>query len=193
MEEFIDSDHTVSETFDLLIDIELKDTTWMIKKLEALIREDPNYFDPYVYLHNLYLEHKNYIECEKIILQGFKRALKLILNNDKQWPARLKWTFIENRHIIRLLETVGIWFWRKKECEKALKLFRKLLKSNPEDNIGARYYILALRMHVDYDNFNECLDRGGFFDSEIDEWFNKDYKKFPDEFEWWIKKIENMK
>jgi len=192
MKEFIDIEHSVQEEFDLLMDLELKDITRIIKKLQELIKEDPNYFDPYVYLHKLYLELENFSESEKVLLEGYNRALKLILNINDLWPSRLRWTIIKNRHIIRLLETVGIWYWRNNDYEKALNLFRKLLKSDPNDNIGVRYYILALKMNVDYINFNECLEEGGFYDCEIEEWFSQDYKKFPDEFECWIKEIEKL-
>jgi tetratricopeptide (TPR) repeat protein len=192
MKEFIDIEHSVQEEFNLLMDLDLKDITWIIKKLQELIKEDPNYFDPYVYLHKLYLELENFFESEKILLEGYNRALQLILNVNDLWPSRLRWTIIENRHIIRLLETVGIWYWRNNDYDKALNLFRKLLKSDPNDNIGVRYYILALKMNVDYINFNECLDKGGFYDCEIEEWFSQDHKKFPDEFEWWIKEIKKL-
>ncbi|TFG20263.1 MAG: hypothetical protein EU529_15125 [Promethearchaeota archaeon] len=190
MEDFIDIDHSVSNDFDELMDMELADSSLLIKRLRELIKADPEYFDSYIYLHNLYLEMEDYTECKKILLEGYERALKRILNINNQWPSRLRWSYIENRHIIRLFETVGLWFWRNKEYNKALDLFRKLLKSNPIDNIGARYYILALRIKVEYDNFDEILDKGGYYDEEINKWFNQDYNRFPDEFNWWIKELE---
>ena len=193
MKEFVDIYRSVGEKFNTFLDIEPSDTSWIIKKLQEFIKEDPYYFDPYTHLHNIYFELGNRSACEKVILEGYGRALELILNNNNVWPSRLRWMIVENRHIIRLFQMVGIWYWRNKKFDKSLDLFRKLLRSDPNDNIGSRHFILALRMNVEYEYFDEFFNKEGYYDGEIEEMFKQDYEKFPDEFDWWIKKIEKAR
>ncbi|EMN92013.1 hypothetical protein LEP1GSC108_0075 [Leptospira weilii str. UI 13098] len=49
---------------------------------------------------------------------------------------------------------------------------------NLNDNVGAREYILSIRL-------GETLDEFERRDNSNDIWFWKNYKKFPDEFSEW--------
>jgi hypothetical protein len=76
---------------------------------------------------------------------------------------------------------------------EALEIFRSLLRTNPNDNIGARYCILAIRMGLGPDYEGRFLVEPGFIDAEeISRWFEKHSRKFPDEFGWWWKEIEKI-
>jgi len=66
------------------------------------------------------------------------------------------------------------------------------LKTNPGDNVGARDFILAIRMNMSYETFEKRFNKGGYYDTELTEWFEKNYKKYPDEFEWWEKVKEEL-
>ncbi|MCX6089884.1 MAG: hypothetical protein NTX88_05885, partial [Candidatus Atribacteria bacterium] len=86
----------------------------------------------------------------------------------------------------------ALYFWMENQTHDALNLLRKLLRTNPGDNIGARDHILAIRMGMTFEEFQESFDRGGFYDGDIVNWFDENYKNFPDEFEWWVKAIEEI-
>ena len=97
----------------------------------------------------------------------------------------MEWIYLENRHIIRTILNKAISLWDKGENEEALDLLRKLLKTNPDDNIGARNYILAIRTGMTHAGFENKFDKGGCYDSTLYDWFDKNHKKYPDEFGWW--------
>ncbi|MDG6219399.1 MAG: hypothetical protein QCI00_08155 [Candidatus Thermoplasmatota archaeon] len=70
---------------------------------------------------------------------------------------------------------------------KALDLLRKLLRTNPGDTIGSRNYILAIRMNMKYGEFEDRFDKGGYYGMEMMDWFDGNYKRYPNEFKWWKK------
>jgi len=74
----------------------------------------------------------------------------------------------------------------------AKEIFRKLLRSNPEDNIGARNMLLAITMGFPYIGFELKFDRGGHYDFDLLEWFNEHHHRYPEEFDWWIKWAEKQ-
>ncbi len=80
--------------------------------------------------------------------------------------------------------------WDQGKTDEALEMFRKLLRTNPSDNAGVRYYILAIRLNMSLEKFEKKFDKGGFYlATEIDRWFEENSKKFPDEFEWWWEEV----
>lgn len=82
--------------------------------------------------------------------------------------------------------------WVKGENEEALELLRKLLHSNPRDNIGARTYILAIRLGMKFDEFEtEMMSEQGYgYDGTKMMEFEEKMKDFPDEFDWWFKAVK---
>ncbi len=70
-------------------------------------------------------------------------------------------------------------------------MLRKLLRSNPGDNIGAREYILAIRMGMTFEEFEKTFQSQFGYDAlKMMEWFDKNSRRFPDEFDWWKKAVE---
>ena len=63
---------------------------------------------------------------------------------------------------------------------------------NGQRYVGARFYILAIRMNLSFDEFENRFNKGGYYNKELNEWFYKNYKKFPDEFADWEKEIEDF-
>ena len=67
------------------------------------------------------------------------------------------------------------------------------MKSNPNDNIGARQAILALRLGLrpDYESQFALKETPEYLDAfKLNSWFHENCKKFPEEFEWWFKIVE---
>lgn len=128
-------------------------------------------------------------EAETILNRAYKRAIKLITDSEGNWPDIIEWGYLENRHIIRTLLNKALLLWQMGKNEEGLVILRKLLRTNPTDNIGARDFILAIRMGMTYKEFENRFNKGGYYDIEIDEWFNDNYIKYPDEFSWWEKAV----
>lgn len=190
-EEFVDKPrNTQAKYHDLLDRMNSMKRESVLKALKRLIKEDPDFLEPYLILSELYLESGYIDKADKMVDDAYQRALDLITDEQGNWPQNLRWGFMENRHIIRALVQKGVTLWEQKHSDEALQLFRKLLEVNPEDNIGARYYILALRMEFSFVKFDGRFNKEGFYDSDLFNWFEKHAPKYKDEFDWWFEKMK---
>ena len=190
--EYIDKDRDKIRItyYDLMENIKVLERKDLEDKLRELINLDADFLDPYLVLYEMYLEEDKKKKADEILDDAYSRAIKLITDKNGRWPDILDWSWLENRHIIRTILNKAMSLWDNGDTEEALNLLRKLLKTNPYDNIGARHYILAIRMGMSLKEFEERFDRGGYYDSELSDWFDENYNDFPDEFEWWKKEIE---
>lgn len=192
MKEFIDKFHPISDQYFSIMDrFTGKNAPYIIPRLKKLIQKDPTYFETYNSLVDLLMLNGEESKAINYINLASQKALSRIVDRKGIWPDRLKWSILGNRHIIKAILNRAILCWDEGQSEEALDLFRKLLQSNPNDNIGARDYILAIRMNMTYDQFEKSFNKGGFYDNDLMEWFDKNYKKFPDEFNWWEKNIKD--
>ncbi|NOX35920.1 MAG: tetratricopeptide repeat protein [Calditrichaeota bacterium] len=186
--EFIDQDREVAgEFYDLIEKLDNLPIQTAKKELQKLIRKDPDFLDSYLLLAELHLEEDDLEARDRLIDQAYQRAVQLITDETGQWPEELRWGWWRNRHIIRALLTKGIQLWETGEDKAALELFRYLLRSNPNDNPGVRFYILGVRMGMSFQDFERRFNKGGYYDEDLDEWFAKNSARFPDEFDWWEK------
>jgi tetratricopeptide (TPR) repeat protein len=189
--EFIDKDHKVMDAYyDLCESYDGSNAKRIKRELRKLIEQDPDFLDTSVMLFSILHDEGKLEEAESVLDQAFQRAIKRITDKNGQWPDELRWGCLENRHIIRTIVNKGISLWIENKNREALDLFRKLLKTNPNDNPGVRDFILGIRMGMSYREFEKKFDRGGFYDSELDVWFERNRGKFPEEFDWWEKAIE---
>ena len=189
MYEFIDKDRfDVQEVYWDFVESNDTDIYKGIKKLKSMIKKDPNFFDAYTSLSDLHLVNENPEEMYKVLKDGYNRAMKLIVKKGK-FPDELSWMYMENRHIIRMIFQYAMLIWEIGEKDEALHIFQQLLGSNHNDNIGARYAIVALleglsSMQAYEDKF---MSKDGYMDArEVEEWFNKASKKHMDEIGWWF-------
>ena len=184
--EFIDElEHPGVDRYRELVDgFDANEVEDFVDSLLALIEEDPFYFDPYLALVQLNEEAELYDESARLLEEAYAKAVELI-TEDGKWPDKLRWGFVENRHIIRTITSKAVLFWKKNQIENALDLFGHLVRMNPNDNGGNRYFILAIKMGMDFQGFMDRFDRDGYYDNEIDKWFNDHYTNFPDELGWW--------
>lgn len=192
IEEFIASDSEVmSQYYDLL---ERNPSPGQLKReMLKLIKKDPMFFDPYLNLAHILEEEGNHTKSRELLKDAYVKAVRLISDKDGNWPKSLEWGFLENRHIIRAIDCWAHKLWEEGRPELALEIFRRLLRSNPNDNIGARYEILAIRMGYNADYAEKMFPgmASGFIDAnKLDKWFDKNAGKFPEEFDWWLKEIE---
>jgi len=189
--EYIDKEREVMhEYYELYEKYEGKSMDFIKRKMKELIKKDPDFLDPYLILYDILNEEGKTKEAEELLDEAYRRAINLITNEEGDWPSILEWSLLENRHIIRTILYKAILLWKKGDVNDSLDLFRKLLKTNPVDNVGARFYILAIRMGMNFEEFENRFNKDGFYDSSLFDWFDENYRKFPDEFNWWEKEME---
>jgi|SRR3989344_144614 len=188
--EFIDKDRNVVDEYYDLLDSDLTETG-LLKSMIQLIRKDSDFLDPYIVSGDILLRSNKIRHGLKLIEEAYNRALHLIVDENGKWPKRMSWGFLENRHIMRAIERYAHISWEENNPKLALEIYRKLLRVNINDNQGARYAILALRMELDSDwDLKFMVKKGqmaGLIEAKkIDDWFNKNSKKFPEEFNFLI-------
>lgn len=162
------------------------------KEMEKLIAIDPLFFDPYLVVANILRDEGKEKEAKNMLRAAYEKAMQRIVDKDGNWPEVINWGWLENRHVVR---AIGRWareLWSDGKSSEALEIFRNLLRTNPNDNIGARHDILAIRMGLGPNYENQFIVEPGFIDAiKISEWFEKHSKKFPDEFGWWWEKTKD--
>jgi len=190
--EFIDEDRfEVNEMyFDFLESPVQNDIKKSIKALKAMIKKDKNFFDPYITLHEYYLMKRDFKKAIKTMEDAYHRAMDLI-EHKGSFPDTLRWGFIENRHIIRMLFNFAMFLWANSEEKKeALRIFTQLLKSNPNDNIGARYSIVAILegfgSQEEYEEQFESKNGMGLEYEALEKWFYESAQKHMDVIGWWF-------
>ena len=190
--EYVDKDHKVMGSYYDLCEkyCDGRGRKTIKKQLKQLIEKDQDFLDPYLLLRDILRNEGSLQEAEKVLDEAYERALRSITDEKGNWPDVLEWGWLENRHIIRTILNKAILLWKNKRIDNALDLFRKLLKTNPVDNVGARNYILAIRMDMSFEEFEERFNKGGYYDTELSDWFDENYKRFPDEFDWWEKAVK---
>ncbi len=142
VKEYIDKDHRVMDTYyDLCERRNKRHDKSMKKQLKQLIEQDPDFFDSYLTLREIVESEGNAVEAETLLDEAFNRALRLITDKKGNWPDVLEWGWVENRHIIRTILNKAISQWEHNDRDGALDLLRKLLKTNHNDNVGARDFL----------------------------------------------------
>ncbi|MBI3671398.1 tetratricopeptide repeat protein [Candidatus Azambacteria bacterium] len=89
-----------------------------------------------------------------------KTAYEKTLKKFPKWPKKMEWGWLENRAYLRAIQYMGDLYWDNGEKEKAIELFRLLLKLNPNDNQGVRYEIAALYAGLTGTDVNKMMDNG---------------------------------
>jgi len=154
----------------------------------ALIKRDPDFYDPYLYVASDLDKSGFHFEARKLEDEAFKRACSRIKDKKGNWPDRLPWAWLENRHIIRVLGVGADNLWKDNKINEALDIYRKLFHSDFNDNIGARYAIIALRMGLSYDEYiKQVWPQSSVPAEQVRKWFKKNAAKFPEELEGWQK------
>ena len=187
--EFVDNkNHKIIEQYDKLTDKfenakYIEDIDGIGYELKKLIKIDPDYLDSYYLLYEIFSERSKKKEARRVFQEAYERALGIICDRHGRWPDILKWGWIQNRHIIRILHKYAIILWTENRTEESLDILRKLLKSNLNDNGGVRFDILGIRLGLSRKEYDRKFDRGWYCDSSIFDWFDENYKKFAEEFQ----------
>ena len=153
------------------------------KELTKIMSRDPDYFDTHLLMYEILQNEENRDKAEKTLNKAYSRAQKLILDEEGNWPHSLAWDREENRHIIRVFINRALALWMGGDSDAALEIFRNLFKADPIDHVGAKEFVLAIRMNITAKDFQSRFNGEGNSDNDLDTWFKENYKKFPDEFD----------
>lgn len=162
--------------------------------MRHLMKKDKHFLDPYLYLAQIEYDEEDYEKYSRLVWEAYLKAVQMIANIDGDYPRSLPWGWLENRHIIRALCNFALLQWEQDHIRLSLEIYRKLLASNLNDNIGARYSILAIRLGYGPDYETLFLpDSGpiyGLDAKKMDAWFDANAPKFSNEFVDFLKNVK---
>ena len=180
---FFDADRPVMDLYYEIVSE--KPTPQSRGQLRALIDEDPDFYDSYGALADLL----GPTEGRPLRRTAYERAVAR-LAPDGTWPRRIDWGFLENRHILRALLNEAIACWAENPAEAA-EIFQRLLAVCPDDNVGARYYLLAIRENLSFNAFEKRFgSEYGYNAAPLDHWFDANVSKYPADFASWQREVE---
>ncbi len=193
MKEFVDEMRDVtSEYYDIVGSLTAKNIPQKITELEGLVKRDPYFLDSYGALADIYDEQNEEEKAERLRSEAYEKALELIVDKSGKWPQEMLWGWLENRHVIRAFLNRGVSLWYKGRSDDAYAIFEKLLATNSNDNPGVRFFMLAILEKMPVEEFDNRFDKGGCWDDDICEWFNKNVHNHDKEFGWWLKIADEM-
>lgn len=196
IESFFDKDRPVMMKYYDLVQSDLTETK-LLNRLYKLVEEDKDFFDPYIVIAEILEGKGKKEEAHTVLRKAYEGTLGLIVDAKGRWPKEMIWGYLENRHIMRALENYAISCWQMGKIEEALLIFKKLLSVNPNDNQGVRYNILAIRLGLSLEEYEEpffTFKDGNFMGLDafkIHQWFEKHVSQFPDDFKAWSENVNN--
>jgi len=189
--EFIDSDREVADKYYEILDSNVSPKK-MLEKMYQLIAKDKDFYDPYLIAYKILFAQGNNKEAAQLLSEAYDRAIDRITDVHGNWPKEMLWGFLENRHLMRTIESYAYFCWEAGKTDVALDIFRRLFRTNPNDNQGTRHSILALRLGLGSQEWQkpfEVMRDGSVLGLEavkLTEWFETNAKRFPEEFQWFF-------
>lgn len=166
MPEDIQDDNEYNRVFQYLVNLTLK---------------APDFLQPYEFS----LSMAKYLESDKeltlLTSDLRKRLLEAcyrIVDKEDIFNKKVEWGWQENRPLIRGLYFEADQLWKQGEIKKAHELFSKILKTNENDNIGARYSVKATQEGLSHQEFEKRFtysdEYGSYYKhEELTEWFGE--------------------
>lgn len=127
-----------------------------LRLLKLALEMDEDYVQTYVGLVCAYGDIGDQKKKEESVRLAYEKTLKKF----PKWPKQMEWGIMDNRAYMRAIQFMGELHWDKGEKDKAIELFRLLLKLNPNDNQGVRYQIAALYAGLSSEDVNRMFDEG---------------------------------
>lgn len=188
--EFIDDDHDVMDDYYRLMDgLERSGLTPAVEQgFRKLIQRDPDFFDSYTVLADLLGEQGRNEDATRLLKTSYERAVRRLTAPDGEWPRKLEWQWLENRHLMRSLYAWANRAWKHGEIDDAIEIFRHLLQGDPRDSLAVRFPILGIRMNMSPEEFNLMYDDPN--PVPIQFWFDKHAPEYPHEFSGWFDALE---
>lgn len=141
-----------------------------IEQLEDLVEKFPDFLDSYSALYGIYQNVEDFKAADVVLNRAYNRALILILEND-EWPDKMEWKEETNQPLIRVIFNKAMDFWMDANRVDAKEILEQLIKINPSDEIGARFYLLAIKQKFDFEIFVKRFMPDGYLDPSIEEWY----------------------
>ncbi len=132
---------------------EITEPDTAINELQKIINDDPEFIDAYNSIGWWELSLRNYGNAFHCFMNAFKIGDKLI---PKNYNGRIIWGILSNRPFLRSMHGLGLTYLFMQEWDKSSKIFKKILRYNPNDNQGIR--ALAIQSYLAQGKFEDVLN-----------------------------------
>ena len=130
------------------------------KKSEKLLLKalaiDPHSPQTYIGLVQVYGVFKN----KKKVAECIKNAYAETVKKFPVWPKEMLWGDMDNRAYMRAMQYRADLYADEEEKEKAIELYKLLLRLNPNDNQGVRYTLSGVYAGISGEKINKMFDEG---------------------------------
>ena len=126
------------------------------KLLNQALAIDPRSPQTYIGLVCVYEALKN----KKKTAESIKNAYDKTVKKFPAWPKEMPWGDMDNRAYMRAIQYRADLYADEGEKDKAIELYRLLLRLNPNDNQGARYTISGVYAGISGAEINKMFDKG---------------------------------
>lgn len=149
----------------------------------SLTERAKDFIPAYQYAHTMIdslKPNKDVLKQKDDIESKWFEASMKIAKKEKIFNKTVAWGWHENRPFVRGIYIGAEKLWKNNEFEKAHELFSKILKTNENDNIGARYSVKATAERITYDDFEKRFtilqkDGSSYYNSdELGKWFGNE-------------------
>jgi tetratricopeptide (TPR) repeat protein len=142
--------------YDAMDALSIDDYTTAAKLLLEAKEIDPDCVQTYVGLANVYGRSKD----KKKASESIKTAFEKVLKEFPTWPKRMEWGDMDNRAYMRAIQYRADLYSDEGETEKAIELYKLLLRLNPDDNQGVRYVLAGVYAGIDGKEINSMFEKG---------------------------------
>lgn len=141
--------------YDAMEYLNIGDADHAIRLLRKAIDLDEHCVQSYVGMASAYRQKGNRKKFSEYVNKGFEETKRAF----PKWPEKMLWGIMENRRFLRAICYKADLHWEDDEKEEAIKLYKLLLKLNPNDNQGVRYSLAGLYAELnnaDIDDYFNC-------------------------------------
>lgn len=131
-----------------------------IKKAEELLTRALQLDEHNVQTHIGFAHVYGVLKNKKKAEDHIKRAHDKTIKKFPKWPECMEWGDMDNRAYMRAIQYMADLSADKGDKEKAIELYRLLLKLNPNDNQGVRYTLSGVYAGISGEEVNAMFDEG---------------------------------
>jgi tetratricopeptide (TPR) repeat protein len=126
------------------------------KLLERALIDYPNYIELYVGLAAVFKVTQNKKSFNEIVNKGYEKLLEQF----PVWPKEMPWGVMHNRQYLRMMGFKALNYYNEGDKEKAIELYKLILKLNPHDNQGVKYELAAIYAGIDPNEVENMFAEG---------------------------------
>ncbi len=122
--------------------------------LRQTLKKHKDYIELYVGLASVYRYIGDDDNFEKIVEKGYKKLREKF----PEWPKEMFWGYTNNRQFLRMIDFRASLYFDQGDKKEAEKLYKLLLRFNPGDNQGIRYFLAGLYEDISSKKMDEILE-----------------------------------